>query len=151
MTNNSGMADVSVKNITLRTAKASSTIVLGNEAFKTLKEGTCIKGDVLATVKVAAITAVKSTPAIIPMCHPILIEAVDVEFELNEKGKSVTTFVTVKSSGKTGVEMEALTGASTASLTVYDMLKYQGRDMIITETTLLEKTGGKSGSYKRSD
>jgi len=151
VTNNSGMADVSVKNITLRTAKASSTIVLGNEAFKTLKEGTCIKGDVLATVKVAAITAVKSTPAIIPMCHPILIEAVDVEFKLNEKGKSVTTFVTVKSSGKTGVEMEALTGASTASLTVYDMLKYQGRDMIITETTLLEKTGGKSGSYKRSD
>jgi len=146
-----GMVDVSVKGITLRTAKAGSTIILGDEAFKTLKEGTCIKGDVLATAKVAAITAVKSTPAIIPMCHPILIEAVDVEFELNEPDKSVTTIVTVKSSGKTGVEMEALAGAAVASLTIYDMLKYQGRDMIITETKLLEKTGGKSGSYKRTD
>jgi cyclic pyranopterin phosphate synthase len=106
---------------------------------------------VLATGKVAAITAVKSTPAIVPMCHPILIEAVDVEFKLNEPEKTVTTIVTVKSSGKTGVEMEALVGASTASLTIYDMLKYQSRDMIITETKLLEKTGGKSGSYKRPD
>ncbi|MBN2594910.1 MAG: cyclic pyranopterin monophosphate synthase MoaC [Sedimentisphaerales bacterium] len=145
------MVDVSVKNITLRTAKADSTIILGDEAFKTLKEGTCIKGDVLATAKVAAITAVKSTSAIIPMCHPILIEAVDVEFKLNKANKSVTTIVTVKSSGKTGVEMEALAGASAASLTIYDMLKYQSREMIITETKLLEKTGGKSGSYKRSD
>jgi cyclic pyranopterin phosphate synthase len=151
VTNEGGMVDVSIKNITLRTAKASSSIVLGDEAFQTLKEGKCIKGDVLATAKVAAITAVKSTPAIIPMCHPILIEAVEVEFELNEQDKLVLTTVTVKSSGKTGVEMEALAGASAASLTVYDMLKYTGRDMVITETKLLEKTGGKSGSYKRSD
>jgi cyclic pyranopterin phosphate synthase len=151
VTNDGGMADVSIKNITLRTAKASSSIVLGDEAFQTLKEGTCVKGDVLATAKVAAITAVKSTPAIIPMCHPILIEAVDVGFELNEQEGSVTTFVTVKSSGKTGVEMEALVGASAASLTIYDMLKYTGREMVITETKLLEKTGGKSGSYKRPD
>jgi cyclic pyranopterin phosphate synthase len=145
------MVDVSAKNITMRTAKASSSIVLGDEAFQTLKEGTCVKGDVLATAKVAAITAVKSTPAIIPMCHPILIEGVAVKFELNEQKKTVTTIITVKSSGKTGVEMEALAGASAASLTIYDMLKYQGRDMIITETKLLEKTGGKSGSYKRPD
>ena len=151
MANDGGMVDVSVKNITLRTAKAGSKIILSDEAFKTLKERTCIKGDVLATAKVAAITAVKSTPAIIPMCHPILIEAVDVEFKPNEPEKSVTTIVTVKSSGKTGVEMEALVGASAASLTIYDMLKYQSRDMIITETKLLEKTGGKSGSYKRPD
>ena len=151
MTNDGGMVDVSVKNINLRTAKASSSIVLGDEAFQTLKEGKCIKGDVLATAKVAAIMAVKSTPEIIPMCHPILIEAVDVEFELNEKDKLVLTTVAVKSSGKTGVEMEALAGASAASLTIYDMLKYTGRDMVITETKLLEKTGGKSGSYKRPD
>ena len=151
MTNDGGMVDVSIKNITLRTAKASSSIILGDKAFQTLKEGTCTKGDILATAKVAAITAVKSTPAIIPMCHPILIEAVEVEFKLNEPEKSVTTIVTVKSSGKTGVEMEALVGASAASLTIYDMLKYQGRDMIITETKLLEKTGGKSVSYKRPD
>jgi cyclic pyranopterin phosphate synthase len=149
VTNDGGMVDVSVKNITLRTAKASSSIVLGEKAFQTLREGACIKGDVLATAKVAAITAVKSTPAIIPMCHPILIEAVDVEFELNEQDKLVLTTVTVKSSGKTGVEMEALVGAGAASLTIYDMLKYTGRDMVITETKLFEKTGGKSGSYKR--
>ena len=151
MTNNDGMVDVSVKNITLRTAKASSSIVLGEEAFQTLKQGTCIKGDVLATSKVAAITAVKSTPAIIPMCHPILIEAVDVDFKLNEPDRSITVTVTVKSSGKTGVEMEALVGASAACLTIYDMLKYKTRDMVITNTRLLEKTGGKSGDYKRPD
>lgn len=151
MTDNGGMVDISVKDITLRTAKADSTIILGEEAFETLKEGTCVKGDVLATAKIAAITAVKSTPAIIPMCHPILIEAVDVEFKLNEQNKSVTTIVTVRSSGKTGVEMEALVGASAAGLTIYDMLKYTGRDMVITEIKLLEKTGGKSGSYKRPD
>ncbi len=146
-----GMVDVSAKKLTLRTAKASSSIILGSEAFRTLQKGTCIKGDVLATAKIAAINAVKSTPTIIPMCHSILIEAVEVDFKLNEAEKSVTSMVTVKSSGKTGVEMEALTGASAASLTIYDMLKYQSRDMVIGPTQLLEKTGGKSGSYKRPD
>ena len=151
VTNDGGMADVSAKDITLRTAKAESSIALGEKAFQTLKQGTCVKGDVLATAKVAAINAVKSTPAIIPMCHPILIEAVDVDFKVNEADKSVTVTVSVKSSGKTGVEMEALVGVSAASLTIYDMLKYQSRDMIISETKLLEKTGGKSGDYKRPD
>ncbi|MFC1636574.1 cyclic pyranopterin monophosphate synthase MoaC [Planctomycetota bacterium] len=145
------MVDVSAKNMTLRTAKASSSILLGKEAFQTLQQGTCVKGDVIATAKVAAINAVKTTPAIIPMCHPILIEAVDVYVELSEADKSVTATVTVKSSGKTGVEMEALAGASVACLTIYDMLKYQSRDMVIGPTKLLEKTGGKSGSYKRPD
>ena len=151
MTNNRGMADVSVKNITPRTAKASSTIVLGEEAFQTVRQGACIKGDVLATAKVAAITAVKSTPAIIPMCHVLLIEAVDVDFALSEPASSITVTVTVKSSGKTGVEMEALVGASVACLTIYDMLKYKSKDMVITQTRLIEKTGGKSGDYKRPD
>ena len=148
---NGGMVDVSTKNVTLRTAKASSSIVLGEEAFQTLRRGMCIKGDVLATAKVAAINAVKSTPAIVPMCHPILIEAVDVDFELNEAETLVTATITVKSSGKTGVEMEALAGASVVCLTIYDMLKYKSRDMVIGPTKLLEKTGGKSGSYKRPD
>lgn len=151
MGNDTGMVDVSTKKLTLRTAKASSSIVLGKEAFQTLRKGSCIKGDVLATAKVAAINAVKSTPAIIPMCHSILIDAADVDFELREVDTSVTATVTVKSSGKTGVEMEALTGASAACLTIYDMLKYQSRDMIIGPTKLLEKTGGKSGSYQRPD
>jgi len=148
---NSGMMDVSIKDVTLRTAKASGTIVLGEEAFQTVRQRTCIKGDVLATAEVAAVNAVKSTPAIIPMCHLILIEAVDVNFDLSEQNKSVTATVTVKSSGKTGVEMEALTGAGAACLTIYDMLKYKGKDMVITNVKLLEKTGGKSGDYKRQD
>jgi cyclic pyranopterin phosphate synthase len=147
--NDGGMIDVSGKDVTVRTAKASGCIVLGREAFGVLKQGSCIKGDVLATAKIAAINAVKSTPAIIPMCHPILIEAVDVNFALNEQDKSVTVNVTVKSSGKTGVEMEAITGASAACLTIYDMLKYKSRAMTITGIKLIEKTGGKSGDYKR--
>jgi cyclic pyranopterin phosphate synthase len=151
MANDGGMIDVSGKDATVRTAKASGCIVLGEEAFDILKQGSCIKGDVLATAKIAATQAVKSTPAIIPMCHPILIEAVDVEFTLNEQDKSVTVTVTVKSSGKTGVEMEALCGAAAACLTIYDMLKYTGRDMVISQIKLLEKAGGKSGNYKRQD
>ena len=103
----------------------------------------------LETAKIAAIGAVKATPSIIPMCHTILIESVGVDFTLDEQGKSVTVSVTVKSSGKTGVEMEALVGASAACLTIYDMLKYKGKDMVISEIKLLEKSGGKSGDYKR--
>lgn len=146
-----GMIDVSGKDVTVRTAKASGRIVLGEEAFEVVKKGSCIKGDVLATAKVAAIQAVKSTPVMIPMCHPILIEAVDVDFTLNKQDKSVGAEVTVKSSGKTGVEMEALCGAAAACLTIYDMLKYVSRAMRITEVELIEKTGGKSGDYKRVD
>ena len=151
MQNSKGMIDIGNKNVTARSATAKGCVVLGAEAFEVLKEGTCIKGDVLATSKVAAIQAVKSTPVIIPMCHPILIEAVDFDCALNEENKSACVTVTVKSLGKTGVEMEALTGASAACLTIYDMLKYTGREMIITEVKLVEKTGGRSGSYKRQD
>jgi cyclic pyranopterin phosphate synthase len=146
--NDGGMIDISGKDVTVRTAKASGCIVLGEQAFDVLKQGSCIKGDVLATAKIAAVNAVKSTPAIIPMCHTLLIEAVDVDFTLNEQDKSVTVDVTVKSSGKTGVEMEALSGASAACLTIYDMLKYKSRTMTITKIKLIEKAGGKSGDYK---
>jgi len=149
MANDGGMIDVSGKDITSRTAKAQGYILLGREAFDVVKAGTCIKGDVFATAKVAAIQAVKSTPEIIPMCHPVLIEAVNVEFTMNENDKSVTVRVAVKSSGKTGVEMEALCGASAACLTIYDMLKYTHKAMTIGEIKLIEKTGGKSGDYKR--
>lgn len=145
------MIDVSGKNITVRTAKACGRIVLGQKAFDAVKQGACIKGDVPSTAKIAAMQAVKSTSAIIPMCHPILIEAVDVDFALNEQDKSAAVTVTVRSSGKTGVEMEALTGATVACLAIYDMLKYTGKAMTITEVKLIEKTGGKSGDYKRQD
>jgi len=149
MANDGGMIDVSGKDITARTAKAQGCILLGREAFEVLRAGKCIKGDVFATAKVAAIQAVKSTPVTIPMCHPVLLEAVNVEFTMNEDDKSVTVCVTVKSSGRTGVEMEALCGASAACLTIYDMLKYTHKAMTIGEIKLIEKTGGKSGDYKR--
>ena len=146
-----GMIDVSNKDITIRTAKASGTICLGSEAYKIVKSGDSIKGNVLATAKIAAVQAVKSTPAVIPLCHSLLIEAVDVDFLPSEQDKSVTVTVTVKSSGKTGVEMEALVGVSIACLTIYDMLKYTGKAMAISQIKLLEKTGGKSGDYKRQN
>ena len=149
--NSSGMVDVSVKNITVRTAKASGTIILGDKAFEVVEAGTCTKGDVLATAEVAAIQAAKSTPALIPMCHPLMIEAVGVDFTRDDRNKSVTVVVTVKSSGKTGVEMEALTAACVACLTIYDMLKYVGKDMVLNQIMLLSKTGGKSGDYKRQN
>ncbi|HIJ67269.1 MAG TPA: cyclic pyranopterin monophosphate synthase MoaC [Planctomycetes bacterium] len=149
MTNNGGMIDVSGKDITARTAKAEGCVLLGSDAFEALKAGKCIKGDVFATAKVAAIQAVKSTPSTIPMCHPVLIEAVSIDFTMNDADKSVTASVTVKSSGRTGVEMEALCGASTACLTIYDMLKYTHKAMTIGRIRLIEKTGGKSGDYKR--
>ncbi len=151
MQNSKSMIDISDKGVTVRTATARGCILIGAEAFQVLKQGTCIKGDVFATAKIAAIQAVKSTSAIIPMCHPILVEAVAVDFALNEGNKSVCITVTVKSSGKTGVEMEALTGAAVACLTIYDMLKYTGKAMTITRVELIEKTGGRSGDYKRQD
>ena len=148
-----GMVDISGKNVTVRTAVASGCVILGPELFEILEQGQCPKGDVLETAKIAAINAVKATPSIVPMCHPIGIEAVKVDFTLNEDSppRRVCVRVMVKSSGKTGVEMEALTGASAACLSIYDMLKYKGKSMVISEIKLLEKTGGKSGDYKRQD
>jgi cyclic pyranopterin phosphate synthase len=145
------MIDVSEKDITVRTAKAKGNIVLGDKAFEIVKQGTCIKGDIFATAKIAAIQAVKSTSTLIPLCHPVLIESVEVDFERNESDKSISVMVTVKSSGKTGVEMEALYGVTSACLTIYDMLKYAGKAMTISKVQLIEKTGGKSGDYKRPD
>ena len=149
MQDSKGMVDISGKDITVRTATASGCVVLGQESFEVLRDGQCPKGDVLETAKIAAINAAKATPSIIPMCHPILIEAVQVDFVMDETNKSVSVNVKVKSSGKTGVEMEALCGASAACLTIYDMLKYKAKSMVISEIKLMEKTGGKSGDYKR--
>jgi cyclic pyranopterin phosphate synthase len=144
-----GMVDVSEKAVTVRTARARGTILLGADAFAALQAGTCPKGDVLATAKVAALQAVKATPALIPMCHPILVEGIDVAFTPDEGRHAVAATVTVKSTGKTGVEMEALCGAAAACLTIYDMLKYTGKSMTIERIELLEKTGGRSGDYHR--
>jgi cyclic pyranopterin phosphate synthase len=151
MNDSGGMIDVSGKEVTVRVAKARGEIRLSREVFEALRRGACPKGDVLATARVAAIQAVKSTPMIIPMCHPIAVESVDVTFDLHEGAASVEATVTVGSCGKTGVEMEALCGVSAACLTIYDMLKYIGHDMTIDNIRLVEKSGGRSGCYKRAD
>ncbi|MHC4395116.1 MAG: cyclic pyranopterin monophosphate synthase MoaC [Planctomycetota bacterium] len=151
MQNSKGMVDISSKNITVRTATANGCVVLDGEVFEVLQQKQCPKGDVLETAKIAAINAVKSTPSTIPMCHPIAIEAVEVAFVTDEADKSVCVTVKVKSSGKTGVEMEALCGVSAACLTIYDMLKFKSRDMVISEIKLMGKSGGKSGDYKRQN
>jgi cyclic pyranopterin phosphate synthase len=145
------MIDVSGKDVTVRIAKASGEIQLSREAFDALRQGACPKGDVLTTARIAAIQAVKSTPTIIPMCHPIAVESIDVTFDLDENVPCVVTTVMVRSYGKTGVEMEALCGVAAACLTIYDMLKYKGQDMTIEKIRLVEKSGGRSGHYKRSD
>ncbi len=145
------MIDITSKNITVRTAKAGGSVLLGREAFDALRRGECPKGDVLATAKVAAVQAVKATPGLIPMCHPILIEGIEVDFVLDQPNQSVGVTVAVKSTGKTGVEMEALAGVAGACLTIYDMLKYTGKGMTIDRIRLLEKTGGRSGDYRRAD
>jgi cyclic pyranopterin phosphate synthase len=144
-----GMVDVGAKEVTARTGKATGSVLLGAEAFEALRQGACPKGDVLATAKIAAIQAVKSTPRLVPMCHPILVEGIDVDFALDEARHAAGVTVTVRSSGKTGVEMEALCGVAVACLTVYDMLKYAGKGMTIEQIQLIEKTGGRSGDYKR--
>lgn len=151
MRKSGGMSDIGAKEITVRTAKATGCIELGKEAFEVVKKGVSIKGDILGTAKIAAMQAVKSTSTVIPMCHSILIEAIDVDFTLNEQTRSVSVIVTVKSTGKTGVEMEALSGVAVACLTIYDMLKYVDKTMTIGRIKLLEKKGGKSGDYKRPD
>jgi cyclic pyranopterin phosphate synthase len=145
------MIDITEKDITVRTARAAGSVQLGREAFGALRRGECPKGDVLGTARVAGIQAAKATPTLIPMCHPILIESVDVIFTLEESGHSVQVVVTVKSTGKTGVEMEALSGVAGACLTIYDMLKYTGKGMTINQIRLLEKDGGRSGHYHRED
>jgi cyclic pyranopterin phosphate synthase len=145
------MVDVSDKDVTPRMARARGRICLGPEAFRALSEGTCPKGDVLATAKIAAIQAVKATPTLIPLCHPILVEGVDVDFAPDPAESCVAVTVTVRSTGKTGVEMEALAGVAGACLTIYDMLKYTGKGMTLDRIQLVEKTGGRSGHYQRTD
>lgn len=145
-----GMIDVSSKEVTVRMATARGEIGLSHEAFDALQHNASPKGDVLTTARIAAIQAVKATSTIVPMCHPISIESVNVSFDLEKTVFRVVVTVKVSSCGKTGVEMEALCGVSAACLTIYDMLKYTGQDMTIGQIKLMEKSGGRSGHYKRS-
>lgn len=142
-----GMVDVSKKRVTKRTARAMSVITMSKKSFAALiKEGSP-KGDVFETAKIAGIMAAKSTPVIIPMCHPLALKKVTVTFKTDKKRYQVTTTTEVVCLGQTGVEMEALTAASVASLTIYDMMKWADKGSVISETKLLHKSGGKSGDY----
>jgi len=145
--NNKSMVDISNKKITKRVALAVSTITLSDKAFTALMKGGSPKGDVFETAKIAGIMAAKSTPNIIPMCHPLLIKKVKISFEIDKKHHQIHSTAEVICHGQTGVEMEALTGASVASLTIYDMMKWSDKGSVISEIKLLHKSGGKSGDY----
>ncbi len=144
------MVDVSGKIPTNRTAVAEGTIFVGPEVLRAITEGSVKKGDVLGVARVAGIMGVKETPHLIPMCHPLLLQKCAVDFRVDEERSAVTAVCTVKCQGQTGVEMEALTGVSTALLTIYDMCKALDRSMELGEIHLVEKSGGKSGHYVRA-
>lgn len=143
------MVDVSDKAQTLRSATASARVLLNAETFGMVLRGEMKKGDVLAVAQVAGIMAAKRTSELIPMCHPIAITGADISFAPDEGTHSIGISATVRCKGETGVEMEALTAASTAALTIYDMCKAVQRDIEITELRLLRKSGGKSGDFVR--
>ena len=142
------MWDVSDKSPTVRTATARAFLRAAPETVAAVRGGTVPKGDPLPVAKVAAILAAKNTPDIVPYCHPLGLEHIGVEFEVRDDGILATA--TVKTSGKTGVEMEALTAASVAALTLYDMLKQLDMGMTIERVELVEKRGGKSDYERRN-
>lgn len=141
------MVDVSGKAVTVREAQAQGTIFVGPAILELLQRGDIAKGDVLAAARIAGIMACKKTSDIIPLCHPLPITKASVDFEILPGQQAVRAVCTVKTEGKTGVEMEALTGVSAALLTVYDMCKAVSREMVISDVHLVRKSGGKSGDF----
>ena len=139
--------DVTDKNITERKAIAKGKIFVNDETYKRILDGNMTKGAVLGVARIAGIMATKKTSDLIPMCHPLMLTKSQIDFEFNEEEKSITAISTVKLSGKTGVEMEALTGVNVALLTIYDMCKAIDKNMVISDIHLVEKTGGKSGDF----
>lgn len=149
------MVDVSEKAATDRTATAQARVLMQPETLEKIRRGKVAKGDVLAVAQTAGIMGAKRTPDLVPMCHPLLITGVDIHFkedpQPNREGYcSITVTATVKTTGQTGVEMEALTAVSVAALTMYDMCKSIDRGMIFADVCLLEKAGGKSGKFTRT-
>ncbi len=139
------MVDVTGKPDTHRRAVAKGLVRMQPATFTRLQDGQIAKGDVLTVAQLAGITAAKKTPDLIPLCHPILIDSVDIEFNLDEENSTVEITATVESTGKTGVEMEALTAAAVTALTIYDMCKAIDRGIRIENIRLIKKSGGKSG------
>ena len=145
------MVDVSEKAITHRIAVAAGSIYMQPETLQAIIDGQIKKGDVLAVAQVAGIMAAKQTSAIIPMCHPLMLSGIDIHFETDTEENAVHIKASIKTTGQTGVEMEALTGVSAALLTIYDMCKAVDKGMELGEIHLVEKTGGKSGHYVRAE
>ena len=152
--NNQGrakMVDVGEKNISQRVAVAAGRVLVNEQTFSLIRSGGMKKGDVLTVAQIAGVMGAKRTPDLVPMCHPILLDGVDLELSLDEDRLSVEIRAGVSCDGRTGVEMEALTAVSTAALTVYDMCKAVQKDMVITDIRLLSKTGGVHGEYHREE
>lgn len=139
------MVDVTEKKVTVREAEAKGMITMNEEAFQAVREGTNQKGDVLATARIAGIMGAKQTSSLIPLCHPIPMTRCTIEFELLPKRRSIVATCRARTEGKTGIEMEALTGVNVALLTIYDMCKSLDKKMVIDHISLTHKTGGKSG------
>ena len=144
------MVDVGAKEPTRRVARASGVIKMSREAYEAVVNNTAKKGPVLQTAVVAAIMGTKKTPELIPMCHPLLLSGIDCDIEELPELPGFKLFVTAKLTGKTGVEMEALTGVSVGLLTIYDMVKAIDKGMEILNVRLESKEGGKSGNYQRN-
>jgi len=142
------MVDVSDKNSTAREAKAGAVVLMKAETLELIVSGSHKKGDVLAVARVAGIQAAKKCWELIPLCHPLMLSKVSIELTPNQEKSCIEIIATAKLNGKTGVEMEALTAASIAALTIYDMCKAVDRFMRIDNVQLLEKKGGKSGHWK---
>jgi cyclic pyranopterin phosphate synthase len=142
------MVDVSAKDDTKREATARGRVVMQPETLKLLLRGEIAKGNVLTTAQIAGVMAAKKTHELIPMCHPLLLTGIDVDLTPDEAASAIEIIATVRTTGKTGVEMEALTAVTIAGLTVYDMCKAVDRGMRVEAVRLVEKTGGKSGDYR---
>lgn len=143
------MVDVSDKSDTVREAVASGSVYMKKETLQKVIEGSIKKGDVLSVAQVGGIMGAKNTPNIIPMCHPIMITGCDISFKFDMENSKIDIIATAKTTGKTGIEMEALTAVSVAGLTIYDMCKAIDKEMIISNIMLIKKSGGKSGVFQR--
>jgi len=143
------MVDVTEKEPTLRVAVAGGTVSMNRETFEKIKDNRVKKGNVLETARIAGIMAAKKTSELIPMCHPLIIAYVSIDFLPDEINSRIGIRSEVRLTGRTGVEMEALTAVSVSALTIYDMCKSHDRGMMISDIALLEKSGGTSGEYKR--
>jgi len=147
---NAHMVDISEKQISFRIAKAACSVHMSLETLKIISDGSAKKGDVLSVARIAGIQGAKRTSELIPLCHPISLTKVNLDLILNEKLPGIEIIATAKTTGQTGVEMEALTAASVSALTVYDMVKSLDKSLIIKNLRLILKDGGKSGRYESS-